>query len=142
VESDFVNRNAVNAGFRVRNTRKNADGAPFRPIAQRGLFQHVSDVFPGIMGMMLMIVAVIVMIVIMMVMLVVIMFMIVMFVFVVFMFMMIFIKIHDCAGSCDAVPFIADKVKFPAFKAEFFKLAHKFPAINAEIHKGAEGHVA
>jgi hypothetical protein len=65
-----------------------------------------------------------------------------MIVVVVMMRMMIFARIHDRAGSRNAVPFITDKVKFPAFKAEFFKLVHKFPAVDAEIHKGAEGHVA
>jgi hypothetical protein len=154
----------VNAGFRTGDTRKNTDSAFFRPVTQRGLFQNVPDVFPGIMGMMFMTMAVIMMamFVLMMVMFMfmfvfVLMFVIVMcvpmFMFVIMMAMfmivlmimfvpvMIFTNIHDRAGSRNAVPFIADKIKLPAFKAEFFKLTRQFPGINAQINKGAEGHI-
>jgi hypothetical protein len=58
VESDVINRNAVDTGFRAGNARKNVNGALFRSFTQRGLFQDVSDVFPGIMGMMFMTAAV------------------------------------------------------------------------------------
>jgi hypothetical protein len=160
----LVDGNPVNAGFGLGNPQKNIQRPFLRPFPQGGSFQKQPYILPRMMAMfvvMAVFMAVLMFVIVFMIARVVIlmvrtiMFVMFMAMFVVMAVRMVMavmfagvmpvfvpVKYHNGAGAGDAVPLVPAEFQFPAFKAELAQLAAQFVRIHAQIHQGAQRHVA
>jgi hypothetical protein len=153
MEGDVIKRDPVYLRFRLGNPGKNSQGPFLCSGAQPGVFYQLSNILPGTVSAMGMLMKVIMLVFMRMIgiALIVCMMMIVMCMAMAVVFLMMGIIMDNVVGPVFqfyngmnpgyTAPIFPDKFQLPPFKAEFGEFGPQYGRINPQVHQRSQDHI-